>query len=258
MPTVEEKLAKSLTAETTELLPYLAYLLQDLWELGSSPRDVADMAREHLHLSSDTKLLDLACGKGAVSIHLAAAFGCQVKGIDLMPEFIDVAKEKAKEYRVEHLCEFVVGDINQAVESERDYDIAILGAVGDVLGPPEATIGKLKRVIKRGGHMFIDDGYAREELNAVCLTRGQWLQVIAAADMKLIAEKLVESQELVAVNSEQQTHIANRAGELRILHPDKAELFDGYVASQLAECNQLESDISGVTMLLRTMHAGWE
>jgi len=31
---VKEKLAKSLTAETTELIPYLPYLLQDLWELG--------------------------------------------------------------------------------------------------------------------------------------------------------------------------------------------------------------------------------
>lgn len=30
----EEKLAASLTAETTELLPYLPYLLQDLWTYG--------------------------------------------------------------------------------------------------------------------------------------------------------------------------------------------------------------------------------
>ena len=30
----EEKLARSLSAETTELLPFLPYLLQDLWALG--------------------------------------------------------------------------------------------------------------------------------------------------------------------------------------------------------------------------------
>ena len=41
--TVEEKLAKSLTAGSVELIPYLPYLLQDLWELGSSPKDMLEM-----------------------------------------------------------------------------------------------------------------------------------------------------------------------------------------------------------------------
>ena len=31
--TVKEKLAESLTSDTTDILPYLPYLLQDFWEL---------------------------------------------------------------------------------------------------------------------------------------------------------------------------------------------------------------------------------
>ncbi|WP_207706943.1 hypothetical protein [Alkalibaculum sporogenes] len=46
MSNVEEKLAKSLTAESTELIPYLPYLLQDLWELGSSPKDIINMIQK--------------------------------------------------------------------------------------------------------------------------------------------------------------------------------------------------------------------
>lgn len=42
MSNVDEKLAKLLTADTTELIPYLPYLLQDLWELGSSRIDIND------------------------------------------------------------------------------------------------------------------------------------------------------------------------------------------------------------------------
>ena len=34
-PESRDKLAKSLTAETIDLIPFLAYLLQDLWELLS-------------------------------------------------------------------------------------------------------------------------------------------------------------------------------------------------------------------------------
>jgi len=60
MQTVEEKLAKSLTAESTELIPYLPYLLQDLWELGSSPKDILDMITKHINVSDETRVLDLA------------------------------------------------------------------------------------------------------------------------------------------------------------------------------------------------------
>jgi len=38
MSNVEEKLAKSLTAESIESIPYLPDLLQDLWEPSSSPK----------------------------------------------------------------------------------------------------------------------------------------------------------------------------------------------------------------------------
>lgn len=134
MPTVEEKLAKSLTAESIELIPYLPYLLQDLWELGSSPRDILDLITEHIQVSKETRVLDLACGKGAVSVNLAKELGCMVKGIDLMPEFIAFALDKAQEFGVGELCEFVVGDITKLVETEKGYDLVILGAVGDVLG----------------------------------------------------------------------------------------------------------------------------
>ncbi|WP_313019647.1 hypothetical protein [Acetoanaerobium noterae] len=61
----EEKLAKSLTAESVELIPYLPYLLQDLWELGSSPKDMVHLISKNIIISEKTKVLDLACGKGA-------------------------------------------------------------------------------------------------------------------------------------------------------------------------------------------------
>ncbi len=164
MSNVAEKLAKSLTAESVELIPYLPYLLLDLWELGSSPKVIIDMTQKNIQVSENTKVLDLACGKGAVSVQVAGAFGCMVKGIDIIPEFIDFAQKKAQEYGVENLCEFKVVDINEAVKVERDYDIVILGAVGDVLGTPEETIPKLKSTVKNDGYIFIDDAYGNDDI----------------------------------------------------------------------------------------------
>ncbi len=251
MSKVEEKLAKSLTAESTEIIPYLPYLLQDLWELGSSPDVIIDMTLRHIHVPGETRILDLACGKGAVSVQVAKALGCKIKGIDIIPEFIDFADKKAQEYGVENLCEFMVGDINELVKIEKDYDIVILGAVGDVLGNPEETIQMLKSTVKNGGYIFIDDAYGNDDSDGSYLTREQWLMCFQNAGVKLLDERLIEDEEIAGINDEQQSFIVERANELKEKHPDKTALFDSYIRSQRAECDELENEISGVTMLLQ-------
>jgi 2-polyprenyl-3-methyl-5-hydroxy-6-metoxy-1,4-benzoquinol methylase len=253
MSSVEEKLAKSLTADTPELIPYLPYLLQDLWELGSSPRDIIHLISKQMKVSEKTKVLDLACGKGAVSVHLAKAKGCKMKGIDLIPEFIEFANKKAKEYGVSNLCEFVVGDITKSVNTEKDYDIVILGAVGDVLGTPEDTIEKLKNTIKPEGYIVIDDAFGKKGAKIDYYTREEWLLIFEKTEVTLIDEKIIENDELVNLNREQQGFIIKRANELKREYPESAYLFDRYIHSQQVECDMLESDILGVTLLIQNM-----
>lgn len=256
MPTVEEKLAKSLTAESIELIPHLPYLLQDLWEIGSSPRDMLDMIRRHIQVSSETRILDLACGKGAVSVHLGKELGCKIKGIDIIPEFINYARNKAQEHAVTDLCDFVVGDITKAVNIEKGYDIVILGAVGDVLGTPEETIRKLKNTIRPGGYLIIDDAYGKEGTGVDYYTKKDWSSFFKKTMVRLLDERMIDDDELSEINREQQALIVKRANELKKKYPEKAHLFDSYIISQQAECDELENDISGVTMLLQAIDIG--
>lgn len=58
--------------ETNErLLSYLPFLLQDLWALGSSIEEIIKLVGDLKLLSGQTKVLDLGCGKEAVSIQIA-------------------------------------------------------------------------------------------------------------------------------------------------------------------------------------------
>jgi hypothetical protein len=71
--------------------------------------------------------------------------------------------------------------------------------------------------------------------------------------VQLLDERFNEDDELESLNDEQQSFIVMRANELKERHPQKAFLFESYIKSQQAECDELENEISGVTMLLQVV-----
>ncbi|TLG77503.1 class I SAM-dependent methyltransferase [Culicoidibacter larvae] len=252
---VEERLAESLTATSTELLQYLPYLLQDFWELGSSPQIMSEILQTNIPSLEGMQILDLGCGKGAVSVALARTLSAKVTGIDIIPEFIEYAKSKAQEFKVSELCTFIAEDINQSIERERNYDCVVFGAVGAVLGAPAEMLPKLKQTVKPGGYILIDEAYlaANNEGGNVAyqmdyLTREQWLALFEQLGLELVDEKVNEGD---LEFDEDNANIKQRADELKKLHPEQSALFDGYVQSQLDECYDLENNIVGVVWLLR-------
>ena len=253
----KEKLARSLTAETVELLPFLPYLLQDLWELGSKPADMIKLIKKHMPISKHSKILDLACGKGAVAINIAKSLGINVYGFDLIPEFIDYANKKAKELNVGSLCNFSCSDVNDIVNIETDYDCVIFGAAGNILGSPQETLSKLRKTVRTQGYILIDDAYLsgdskNEDINYQnyeYLNHEQWISLFRSIGLKLVDE--VSCNEENDFDSDNRA-ITMRANELIARHPEKQALFEGYIQSQLNECNDLKSSITGVIWMLQT------
>jgi len=260
---IEEKLVASLTGETTELLPFLPYLLQDFWALGCEPGVMTALVKKHVPLTKDTKGLDLACGKGAVSVKLAKKLGVKVKGIDLIPDFIEVAKQKADEYGISDLCSFSVGDVNEAVASEKDYDFVVFGAAGNILGTPAEMLEKLKSVVKKGGFIMFDEGYLPDKhsqadiqySNYEFLTKTQWDELFEEAGL-IVAETVFEA-ELDAYDTENldstsgMEAITKRANELIAKYPAKKEIFEGYIKSQQSEYDDLDDTLICVTWILQ-------
>jgi SAM-dependent methyltransferase len=246
---LEDKLAYSLSAQTTELIPYLPYLLQDLWELGSMPSDICTLLQPHISNEKEMRVLDLACGKGAVGIGLAKAFRCRVRGIDILPAFIEAAGDMAVRHGVRELCEFEMGDINEAVECERGYDVVVLAAVGDVLGDPLSTLHKLRHTVGRGGLIILDDAYSFED-SEHGFTKADWYCAFYDAGIAVLAEQEADRDTIAGINAFNQAHIERRAEELKRKHPELSHLFDGYVKSQQEECDSMMEGLIGVLWLL--------
>jgi cyclopropane fatty-acyl-phospholipid synthase-like methyltransferase len=223
--------------------------------LGSNPRDMLRLIKKHMMISEDTTFLELACGKGACAINIAKEFGIRVYGFDLLPDFIAVAKQKAEEWGVDSLCRFAVGDGNDIVNTEKGYDCVIFGAAGDVLGNPQETLSKLSQTIKPGGYIIMDATYLPDdgrvedlEWEYEYLKREDWLRLFQENGLQL-AEELPDEEghdfegEMVVMTK--------RANELIAKCPEKREMFEGYLKSQLCEVADLENALVGGTWILQ-------
>lgn len=252
----QKRLAESLTAESTDIIPYLPYLLQNFWSLSSDADEMTTLLRGHTGFGEGSRLLDLACGKGAASVLLVKEFGCTAKGIDLIPAFINEAREKAEEYGVKERCIFETGDVNEAVSTERDYDLVIWGGSGDLLGSYPKTLAGIAGTVKPGGYILLDDGYIpnREQhlrFRHEYLTEDQWQQVFA--DNGLTVSAYNESQQEIDPGAYEDDlgNIRVRAEELICRHPHKKALFQCYVKSQQAEYEDLQDGFIPVLWLLK-------
>ena len=163
MRTAEEMVAYTLEIDPV-LLPFLPELLQDFEKLGSNPGLIVQTIAD-LDLADESRILDLGCGKGAVAIAIASRLGLPVLGIDLFEPFIRHCERMATEAGVAELCTFRQGDILTVAErfpSEIPGDIAVFGALGDVLGPLDETVGIIRDLVNPGGLLVISDDYVKD------------------------------------------------------------------------------------------------
>ena len=162
MKSLEESVVYAMDGSDVELFPFIPYILQDFWEIGADPKIIVKLIAKYTNSQKNLKVLDMGSGKGAVSINIAAKLGFECLGIDAIPDFIVIARQKASEFHVSHLCHFEVGDIRKKVNKLGCFDIIVLGSIGPVLGNWYKTLTILSPLLKDDGMIIIDDGYIED------------------------------------------------------------------------------------------------
>jgi len=254
MKTIEESIAAAMDVkQDIAIIPFLPYIFQDFWELGTPPELVIELIRRNCNDYSNLQVLDLGCGKGAVSVKTAKALRCHCYGIDAIPKFIDTANEKAKEYDVEELCRFEVGDIRVKIEEMDKFDIIILGATGPIFGDYYTALTAIGKHLSDKGIVIIEEAYINDKSSyqhPPYLLRKDLLKQFGDAGMELIDETQCDYSGIADMNNEME-NISKRCNELKIKYPEMSSLFENYIQNQATENDALENALSGATMVLK-------
>jgi ubiquinone/menaquinone biosynthesis C-methylase UbiE len=158
---------------------------------------------ETLKINNNTKVLDIACGKGSTAFYLAEKYGCSVVGIDISEKLIQEAKELCDKKELNEQVKFQVGNAMDLPFADNEFDIAISQGILVFVDDKTKTINEATRVLKDGGKAgwvelswkkkpdedFLDKVY--NVLRAYCLMNARtydgWKQVFERAN----AHKLV-------------------------------------------------------------------
>ncbi|MEO6334504.1 MAG: class I SAM-dependent methyltransferase [Pyrinomonadaceae bacterium] len=143
--------------QSTQMTPEMETLkgkLRGMWiagDFGEIAKSIEDGGTEfvdRLDLKAGTKVLDVATGTGNLAIPAAKA-GADVTGIDIAPNLIDQAIERAKVEGVE--AKFEVGDAEALPYDDGSFDV-VMTMFGAMFAPrPDVTASELIRVTKPGG-----------------------------------------------------------------------------------------------------------
>ena len=254
MKSIEESVVTALDGSEPEIYSYIPYILQDLWEIGASPETIIRLVKKHKVETDNLTILDLGCGKGAVSIQLAKSLNCHCLGIDAVKEFIEYAKSKAKEFGVESLCRFEVGDIRKNNKELNNFDIIILGSIGPVLGSYYQTLISVSNYIKADGLIIIDEGYIDSDDTFSypnLFKKDEVYKQISEAEMQLTDEVIFERDDNETSDRCILERLTQRCRELIKIHPDKRKLFENYIRKQEYETELLETKITCATLVIR-------
>jgi SAM-dependent methyltransferase len=114
--------------------------------------DIHRAVIERLDPSPGQRLLDLACGTGAVA-ELAAERGADVVGVDIAPALIEQARERAAARGLE--IEYLVGDAEALGLDSASFDL-VASTCGVMFAPDHRAVAReLARVTKPGGRIAL-------------------------------------------------------------------------------------------------------
>jgi SAM-dependent methyltransferase len=255
--TLEDSIIAAMEGTDKNLVKYLPYILQDVWELGTSSEEIIEIIKKQKQDYSNLSILDLGSGKGAISIKIALELKCKCFGIDGIEDFVVFSKNKAKEYSVDDICIFEKNDIRTRIKTLGKFDIILLGAIGPVLGNYYNTLLQLGPHLNSDGIIIIVDAYVESGCQTDypgVLPINDILEQINNAGMQII-DRITDSEtydkKVEYGYDNEYKDLEKRCIELINKYPEDKELFLEYMKIQKELYWKLSNEVTPVIFVIK-------
>jgi protein-L-isoaspartate O-methyltransferase len=126
----------------------------------TSPENLLRLGRL-LGLRPESRVLDIASGRGGPAVLLAGEHGCRWHGVELSPDFHAVAVERVATARLADRVTFELGDGAAATHEAESYDVALCLGASFVYGSLADTVDALAPAVRPGGYVVVGEPYWR-------------------------------------------------------------------------------------------------
>jgi arsenite methyltransferase len=110
-----------------------------------------------LNLTPQTRVLDVAAGKGASAVFLAARFGCEVVGLDYGGKNVEEAVRNANDMGLSERVSFWQGDAERLPFADGSFDAIICECAFCTFPNKQAAANGFARVLRKGGRVGLSD-----------------------------------------------------------------------------------------------------
>lgn len=111
---------------------------------------------EGLGLEPGMHVLDVGCGLGGSAFLMARAYGVRVTGIDLLPQMINLAKDRGAGYGLDGVV-FSEGDVLEMELSAGAFDLVYSRDAFLHIADKAALFKKLLHAVRPGGKLYLTD-----------------------------------------------------------------------------------------------------
>jgi SAM-dependent methyltransferase len=112
-----------------------------------------------LALPGDSRLLDIACGKGEFLVRCAQRWGCDGVGVDISPYFVKDARERIEAVGLSDSLEILLENGADFDGNPESFDATVCLGASWIWGGFVGTLGALSSLAKPGGLVVVGEPF---------------------------------------------------------------------------------------------------
>ncbi len=152
-------------------------------------------------LKPGLRVLDVSSGRGTQAVFYAVEYGVDVTGVDISPEMVRRATERAAAAGVSERVRFELGDSQKLAFADATFDVVVNECAVGIPDDSDAVVREMARVVRPGGRVVIHESTWRrpvsaEEKNDLAerygttpLERDEWTGMLRSAGLEEVADE---------------------------------------------------------------------